>query len=226
MGISWLLQGLLTELLGQAIGRSLWLAVLAGGVIFVLLAYLAAKDSRWARPILYGFVGAAAVIVIFIGVLSLNVLSKQPPNTTPATLRMNIGPWLNRFKLNVQWEKETASEFAVVVTLPNSYKVRVKITQEIEHYLIFESDYRIPPDSQVIFNKLPDEEQRRLIDELILEVAKLKIEWMIHPLPITSIDLRKLVPITNSLTEAAFMEYLNEMGSALVIINTRLRIKR
>jgi hypothetical protein len=61
-------------------------------------------------------------------------------------------------------------------------------------------------------------------DELILEMARLNIQWEVSALPLESIVLGKFVPITSSLTEDVFVGHLHAMGNAVILAQKRLAL--
>jgi hypothetical protein len=223
----WLLHGLLTELLGQAIGRAPWLAVLTGGVIFMLLAWLAAKDSRWAKPILYGLTGSASAIIIILGILSLSILSKSSSQTTLENIEPSIREWINTFNLANKKEPEQDSYFSYRVTVERGVQVAVRRTKARERYITMNTGLTIGVTDedqkfQVLMNKLSGEQLSLVNNELILEMARLKILWDFGEVPLKNITLSKFIPITNSLTEDVFLTHLIEMANAVWVARASL----
>ena len=75
-----------------------------------------------------------------------------------------------------------------------------------------------------ILEQLPSEEQKPVRHELVLEMARLKIQWQMNSPPPDNIRLVKSLPITSSLTEAALIDELHEMGNAYILADTKLHL--
>jgi hypothetical protein len=67
---------------------------------------------------------------------------------------------------------------------------------------------------QAIVDKLPKEQNQRIVDEVTLELARSKLGHVIVRFPLKTIILLESVPRTNNLTEDSFVSHLDEMDSA------------
>jgi hypothetical protein len=212
MDLEWLWQGLVTELVG----------LVAAAVGAVVVAYLKARGSRWAAPIMYGLGGFALIAVSLFAFAGVRTFSKQELQMTPNTVEMNIRTWLDTFRLAVQREKDPQSYFTLRVTLPNQIPVTIRRTKELDRYILFETYTDVSRKHYNILEKLSKEQSERLIDELVSEVARLNVQWDVGASPLKRILLIKHVAITTGLTEAVFMDHLLEMGDAVILAGTRL----
>jgi hypothetical protein len=210
MGLDWLWQGVVGNLVAAVL-------ILAGGT---MLAYLRAKNPRWFGVILYGLVGSSLVAVIWIAFIGIIILSKQPTQTTLENVEPYIRAWMDRFSLTVQKEVDQSSHFSYRVIIPQNINVSLKRTKAHDRYITIETGVNISPEDQPIQSiiaKLSEEQSRHVRNELILEMARLNVQWNVSTLPLKDILLLKLVPITSNLTEDVFFTHLIEMGNAVFV---------
>jgi hypothetical protein len=212
MGLEWLWQGVVSSWVAAALAC-------AGGAV---LGYLYHRRHSWATSILYGLAGSASIAVLLWTFTGNVPLFKQQPQTTIKNVETNVRTWIDKFGLTVQREINPEAHFVFTVTLPNNIKVSVRRPKELDRYIIFQSRLNISSEDQLILKNLSKEQTTRLIAELILEMARLNIEWDVRGEPLNSILLRKLVPITSGLNEDAFADRLHSMGNALILLHQRL----
>jgi hypothetical protein len=67
-----------------------------------------------------------------------------------------------------------------------------------------------------MLGKLSKEGQDLLLQQIVFEMAKVRVGFRIPSLPLAAINITKTVPITNGLNDS-FPSYLDEMDSAMAI---------
>lgn len=208
MNLNWLWQGLLTN----------WLAATGIFCLGVLLVYLKAKAPRLSSLILYGLGVCTLLTVILCAFRVIATLPQEIPEITPKNIETNIRTWLDRFELGTRRTTNADSYFMYEVKLKNNAVVVISRSKNIDNYINFGANLEITKEIKTIMNNLKNEQVEHLVHEIILEMARYKIESMIV-LPLNNVLLHRRVPITNNLTEDTFIERINEVGFALNIAN-------
>jgi hypothetical protein len=112
------------------------------------------------------------------------------------------------------------AHFTYHVTIPIDTQVSVSRRKKRDYYITISTGVIIGPKDQsiqVAINNLSKEQSEQVRNELILEMAKLNVQWEVSAMPLKDISLFKLVPITSSLTEDVFLAHLLQMGNAALV---------
>jgi hypothetical protein len=99
----------------------------------------------------------------------------------------------------------------------NSTPVLVVRTNDRKRYLTFQSAISVSPEHLVVVEQLSPEVHDNLLRDISLKLAAIPIGYRFVAPPLKQILVAKSVPITNSLTEDAFFEYLDRMDAAVQI---------
>jgi hypothetical protein len=208
--MDWLWQGLLTNWLAH-LGIS-FLPVL--GILAVLLVFLKLKAPAWADPIWYGLGAFTFLVVSLYALKAMDTLPPKVPQITFDNVEVTVKTWLEHFGLGIQKTSTADAIFTYKITLKNGTPVVIARTKELDNYITLQANLEVSPEHRVLLEKMKNEQITQLIHEVILELARSKIEgWLV--LPLQNVVLSRRVPITSNLTEDTFMERLQDIHFAL-----------
>jgi hypothetical protein len=208
---NWVWQGILTNWLAD-------LLVLGAGI---MLALAKAKNWGWASPALYGLGGCASMAVLLFALL--NFPAKR---ITTDNIEGNIRSWLTSFGYGfVPLEPcPIPAHFCLRVTLPSGRPVNVIRPNQLDHYIVFIGEVTVSPEHQALLTRMSHDEATRVTRDIGVELAQFKLGFNEMGVPVQAIELEKRVPITNAMTEDAFLQSVGEMDTAeLLAIQTLLR---
>jgi hypothetical protein len=97
-------------------------------------------------------------------------------------------------------------------------------TKEGDRYLTIFSKIGFSDEDKTSFGSLSKSEQGQFYEKLRVEIARSKIGYIIEGLPF-AITVLKRVPITKDLTEATFLDRIDEVGFAAVLVNDTIELE-
>jgi hypothetical protein len=130
------------ETLFQAI-EAHWFAETLTTVGLLAFGWLRAKKPAIATVVLYGFVGAASILIIY------QVLT-EPSETTPENVESKIKVWAENFGQGTQVVKESEDPtafFNIGVTLRSGRGITIRRTKELPRYLSLATNINLDPAS-------------------------------------------------------------------------------
>src|SRR5712672_1559303 len=218
--MDWLLQALASQILWEVL---LMLGVGAG------LTYLRKKLPEYANSALYGLAGATCVAVLWFTFTGRSPLAKELSPTTPENVEANIRTWCDYWGFGVQKQSNPAFYFIDLVSLATSDRqFRISRSKEHDRYLQFELSFPVTLDQSSVLGKLSKERATRIRNEVELEIAKSRIGFMfLRSQPsdlIQGLILQKLVPISPSLTQDAFIDDVSELDLATTVATRSLEL--
>jgi hypothetical protein len=206
------------------------LIVILGGLLF---ARLRSKHAEKAPIALYGIVGAACVAILIYTVMGREVFSfRQSVEITTDNLEEHVKLWANGLGLGVSSTAAIPDAyFADTVTLRNGIPVTVSRAKSRPRFLQFQSTLSIVPEHQVALAKLTVAEAGIVMQEILLELARSKINYEIAitqplgtqpTLALQGIAILRAVPITSNLSEGAFTQALDDVDAGITIARAAL----
>jgi hypothetical protein len=217
-------QGLITNVVSTVL-------ILGAGA---LLTILAATNSKWAKPTLYGLAGIALMAGIVFVFTGRAILSKKQPQTTIDNVETNIRAWSDYFGLGIQKvseaEAQAQSHFCILVRCRSGVQIIVMRSKSHDRYLAFVSNLDIAEEHRNVLAQLPKVKSARILQELTLEFARHGIGYQLNILPdgtLSRISITKAIPITRNLTEDTFIAYLDqvESGTQVALGTVRMAIE-
>jgi hypothetical protein len=213
-GFDWLWQ----ELLGNWL---FWVLGLAGGSITALLR------KYWptlAGPVLFGLAGFALTAVIVVSVKTHQVMSQiidHPPITT-SNVEENIRVWLDSFNYGVKRADNDKSIFRLLVTSPGGTRqFFVQQHKDMSRYLVLNFNVVYPKSVQNSLKGLSETQFNTIVGKLKMEMVRLKLAF--GDVSREGISISRLVPITDQLTEHAFIENVLELEGGIVSFSLIMR---
>jgi hypothetical protein len=113
--------------------------------------------------------------------MGLTNLPKPRLQTTIENVETNIKTWIDNFGMSIKKEPGQESYFSYVVTPPNGIPISVRRTKTQDRYIILRTGIGISSEHQRMLAQLSEEQQSRIFDELLLELARINIHWQISP---------------------------------------------
>jgi hypothetical protein len=206
--------GLLQGIFGSALYELLF-----AGAVAALLAYLRARRVDWAAPVLYGVCGFTAALVVAFAFTGHPLLSREQPQSTTENIEANVRTWSDAFSFGTQKAPDATMFFQFAVKLINGRTVMVGRPKEHEHYLEFRATISLPDKDQTILNKFTEQQQFEIFEQVRLELARIKVGGIaIRNSPLYVVIIKR-IPITSDLNEYQFETALEEVNSALEIVD-------
>ena len=207
----------------------IWIGVVAG--LAQVLQYL--EQSQLLRRLLpvlamnAGIFGAifnlCLIAILIVGVIKLGEIQDRispADKVSPETIETNIRTWLDAFGITTKKVRGDDAEvhFELLVTMSSSGR-RITIARAKKHdrYIAFASTLALSPESKAALGNITKEQDDRLRRDLGLELARMKMVYR-FPEPLT-VSVRKVVPITDGLTEHDFLTALDDVDFALTLVN-------
>ena len=205
-------QGVVTNWIAD-VGKVAALALLG-----VIAALIKSRFPRLGTLILYG-VGVCALLIVIFGTFRfIDTLPPKVPQVTLDNVEENIRTWLDHFELGTRKTSMAGAIFTFEVTLKNGVPIVVTRLKEFDAYITLQTHITLSPDHKTLLDQLKSEQAEQLIHKLLLEMARSKILAAISR-PLQSVSLFRRVPITSSLTEATFIERIEEVNFAFLLVN-------
>lgn len=207
--VVWVLQIFASELAG--------FLLIAG--VPTLLGVLRKKAPDWAGVVLYVAAGLALALVIWGGSLGILRYQNASAITTTQNIEGLVSTWSSRFQLSVKKQHLSGSDgehFHYVLTLVNGLHVTVIRTVERDDYLTLRGRLKLSDKDVALFNALSPEERAVLGAQLGTELAKHEVGFT-YNLP-EFVQVERAIPITDQLTESTFIENVNRIDTALMLV--------
>ena len=166
-----------------------------------------------------------AVLTVFlltsIGFSATGLVSsirrEEPLKTSlrPENIEATLHQWLDAFSITTQKNStpdNPVMKFELVATLEKTdTRVVVFVRKDLDRYVVLQTAVIPGADLQTMLGKMSEGESAQIQNEFIGELAKAKLGYSITSPPLGVVTLIKRLPITNSLTEAAFMESIEDV---------------
>jgi hypothetical protein len=214
MDFGWLWQGL--------VSNGVWeLVIFAAGIA---VAILRKRDSKWVGPLLYGIVTVASLAVIWFTFTGRSLFSTaHSAEVTPENVEENLKTWADHLAMSLERQAPSDTKFFAYIGRAGGPRDPVEISRVKEKpgYLQLNATISLSPEHQAALSKLSKQDSTKFINELGLEMARLKMGASLgiaanikrEPIQLT-VALQKAVPISN-LNEGYFAERFDEMTGAM-----------
>jgi hypothetical protein len=234
--------------------HSVWEGVLAHGIYGLLIlgggAALAVLKLRWpqyADVVRNAFVGMASIALILFALMGRGILSKRPPEITPESLQDSVRKWADDAGLGISKMPPMGEDvfFGLLLTLKSGNQVTVFRGKEKPGFLQIQTPLSMSQEHLQMLSKLSKEEADDAMEEIILEMNRSRIGWIMQTAttpPILSgtpattrpaifgqvIIVTRPVAISDDLSEAAFIAHIDQIDSDIGIVRgiTDLTLKR
>lgn len=207
MDLNWIWQGIVTNWIAD-------LLILGGGI---LIAILKVKGSRWLMPLAYGLAGSALIGVILFTIMGLAELRSRE-RVTVDNVATKVRSWIDNFQLSVRTNPLPEAYFRYEVTMRNGNVVVVARPKERDRYIVIAG--RLVSDAPTIetLSHLSVDQRQELLADMIAEMARSKVTFSNMQVPPQNIVLEHRLPISDSLTEAVLLGAIDDMDSAMALI--------
>jgi hypothetical protein len=195
--------------------------LMAGGA--AVLGYLRKKAPENAPVVAYSLFGAACIAILIFVITGHSLISKKPPEEiTLENAEEYIKVWADHLAMSLERQPPSDTKFFDYVGhVRNSDPVDISRGKEKPGYLQLAAQIALSPEHQAVLAKMSKQESTKFVDELGLELSRLKMGSSVgvnsdaagNPIQLT-ILLQKAVPISN-LNEGYFSQTFDEMTSAV-----------
>lgn len=180
-----------------------------------MVALLARNASAWAAPAIYGLSASALLAVSILAIKTIGRLPAKRPVIDLDNVEGEVRRWLDNFRTGVQNSPIAEAHFRFIVTMDGGAKLLVGRPRDFSGYLLVRGEVIPSLDDQKVIAGLPTEAVEDIVSEIKLEMARAKVGYSGLALPITTIAILKRIPISEALTEDAFINKLEEVEAAL-----------
>lgn len=206
--------GIIENLVAEGI-----VAALVGGGVLV---WLRKRASPWLVPICWGLGGFFVILGCF-GALRIiaTPLPHQIDAITTENVEAHLVQWIDAFHFSRQKLPDASDRyFTYVVTTESGGRTSVIRSRlaPFDHYLIMQTGITVDQENATRLHELSQRNSDLLIRDLRIEMARFKIGFMNIQLPLTTITLEKQLPITTDISEASFVQALDDVDSARVLL--------
>lgn len=211
LALDWLFKGLLTNAL-------FYFFIVAGGTVLTLLKL---RASRWATALLWGFAGAA-LIAVSVAAVRIALSASQTPSINAENIERTVRQWATSFGYGVTPKSDADMHFCFLVALPTGRQVLVGRPKELDRYITMRAMVTISPQHQALLAKMRSADQARFFHGLAIEMARFKIGFA-QSAPLQNVMLIRRLPIADTLTESVFMEAIEEVDMAELLVIESVR---
>lgn len=208
--LDWLWQALVSSVTWEII-------LFLGGA--AVLERLKAKKPEIAAKVQYVLIGLACLMVIMFALTGRAVLSHEQPVTTVENIEQNIKAWIDNDNLTIQKVEDPGAFFEYTIRVQNGTPISFARVKNREKYIEFQANITLAPEHQKMLSKMPKAEAAKVEEEIILELSRSRMgyhfEGTTPDLPFQVIAIQKAIPITESLNEATFTDYINQIDDAV-----------
>lgn len=212
--MDWLWQGTTTEVIGIIIG-------LIGSAV---AAWMKERGySLWTDSTRYGLTVFALLIVSWAGIKT--ILRQEPAKPEPITaqnVEEHVKKWLEHFRIGSRNEPQPETTFRRIATLMDGNNVIIYSKPELDRYIILNAVLRPSDADAEIIGKLTPAQLEMVNERVKLEAARAKVVYGISRSTFMVL-LEKRIPLTANLDEALFVQQIDELDSATVLIQLIVR---
>lgn len=193
----------------------------ASAMVGVLLAWLKKRGSSWLIPLCWGLSGS---VVVLIGASALKIVSTPTPtvlDVNPSNVEAYLNQWIDAFHFGRRKLPEDPVYFfkyEITNTSGRFLQVARLRSSPWDRYLTFTSSVSLAGEEATKISKLSEGNMAILVHDLRMEVARSKIGFSNLGTPLTTINLEHSVPITTDLSDASFVESINNIDLTLVLL--------
>jgi hypothetical protein len=173
----------------------------------------------------------ATFVCLFVGITAYRVSNQMwkiqnrfAPLITPDTAEAVIRRWTDRTGWKVERTSGNEINYGFIVLLPKPGDVPVVVAESkgMPGFLTIQASVFLAPDHLARYNKLPKQAAHALNARLGIELNRLNFGYEGLDVPLETLTIFRLVPITQELTEFAFLDSLQQVLSGLVMVRNIL----
>ena len=195
------------------------ITIIGGVASLVIILGLFGVDAKFVQDHAKGLPTRVVWLIVALLVFLIGVhFRRQRARITPEKIESKIRQWVDAFNLGIKKLSDPALHFGLEIRLQNNQPLNIFRMKEHPHYLTFVVRIKLSPEHKAGYEALADPQQKEIINEVALELARAKITSAIN-LADTS-EIERLLPITNALNEAGFINTIQEMALAMVLFGT------
>jgi hypothetical protein len=218
------MSGWLIGLLQSIFARFIWELLLATGV-GGFIAGLKARKETWAGPVLYGLTAFALIFVIGFVLTGQAPLRGQSEEVNAENVEENLKVWADHLAMSLERQPPAeANFFSYLARVHSGDPIYVSRAKEKPGYIQLKATINLSPEHQALLVKLSKPESTKLINELGLEMTKLKMTAALDiaangkgdPIQLGAV-LQKAVPIPD-LNEGSFASNFDDVVAAIAQI--------
>jgi hypothetical protein len=188
------------------------------------VAYLKAKDSLYAAPILYGLGVFVLVLVCGVCLGWLAEIGKRLNSViTPARAKAAVRDWLDSLAVEVRTLVPLDDQIFFYIATLNGRKLSIRQMARTPRYLYFRAAVTFTPDDNRALAESPGGIDA-IIRDLRLRLVMHRIGFGGIGLPLTEITVTKELFMSDDFNESQFVETLYAIEGAVVLINEVARI--
>lgn len=167
-------------------------------------------------------------LIVSLSAVAFGLYQKlKRPKVTIKNVESKVREWSDSFGFGITKISSTPQfHFGIKLLVQNVVSVSVFRTLQHPQYLTMIVRMVLTPEQLPLYEKLEQVNQDDLVRELRLELARAKIGGVVN-LP-ESVIIERLVPITDSLTESAFLDEIQDMQFSVIlgaaVIEKKLKI--
>lgn len=169
----------------------------------------------------------AAIVIFLLGVVAggrfLSSSLSSPAHTllTVENVESHVKQWLETFNYGIRkLPVDTANaHFGYIATNQQNRKIIISRRRDLEHYLVVQASVLIADEHRKRMEGLSTQESEAFQRRLILDLTRLRLGFSTNfGGPLTTIMLEKRIPITDYLTEALFIQTLDDLDTAELFV--------
>jgi hypothetical protein len=195
-----------------------------GGLV---MAFLQRHREKWATTALYGLVGAAAIFVAVTASRVQGVLLKEP-NITIASAETVTRGWLDVAGISVErkeaFKKDDPEIFRYGIKGPPGYPIDIVQWEEPNQYIFFITNMALSECDSANLNAMDQVQSQLIVSSLRAELAKLNIEFVGVTHPLKKFTIRKMLPITESLTVDQFYDAMQAISNSILVVENAVAV--
>jgi hypothetical protein len=212
---------------------SFWEGILTSSIVAIggtVIGWLRKRNSLWTSPVLYGIGGGTLIAFCIVGIRLL--FAPPPPVIEPITtenIERHLRIWIDALGVSVKKDSIDANGgvyFEYSLTLHDGVPVGIARPKDRSRYLALQTAVSVSPEHKAVMATWSPEEGTRLVDELLLELARGKVAYQItgQPPQLDTIRIEKMVPIGNDLSEDTFARYLDDIDAQFSLAREEIRL--
>jgi len=200
-----------------------FITIIGGVASVVIILGLFGVDAKFVQQQIEGMPIRALLLVGALLVLLVGLYFKrQRASITPENVELKVRQWGDAFGLGTTKISDPAFYFGFQVRLPNNLPLTIFRTKDHPHYLTLFARVTLDPEHKASYEKLSELQRGELIHKLQLELARAKVSCAIDFSSSTTIE--KMVPITQTLTEAELMNAIQEVQFGMVLFSAAVAL--
>jgi len=199
--------------------------MLVGGGLVTLAIALTHGLQLW-QQIILAILFLALFAIATIAAYSATRLKKNgegisaenEKKVSTENIEQKIRQWTDSFGLSRSIHTDDRFYFVIMVTLkPQQLPIMIRRHKDHPSYLELRSSLRTTDDQRELFDKMQKESQQSIRQTIDRECARSRIDYHSNE-KLEFICIHKQIPITPDLTEAHFINNLNEMRFDVAVV--------